>query len=126
RARGRRAHRGAEVKLVAALRARASLVAIATIAALAFGAHALTRLASGIYPEVDFPRLVVVARVGDLPPEAVQTAATRQLEEALATGADPLHLAAVFGFSDGTAIRWATNAQQLIGDPHATCLPESP
>jgi integrase len=50
----------------------------------------------------------------------------RQLEEALATGADPLHLAAVFGFSDGTAIRWATNAQQLIGDPHATCLPESP
>jgi hypothetical protein len=50
----------------------------------------------------------------------------RQLEEAVATGADPLHLAAVFGFSDGTAIRWAINARQLIGDPHATRLPESP
>ncbi|MCM4078277.1 hypothetical protein [Paractinoplanes hotanensis] len=49
-----------------------------------------------------------------------------QLEEAVATGADPLHLAAVFGFSDGTAIRWALNARQLIGDPHATRLPESP
>jgi integrase len=50
----------------------------------------------------------------------------RQLEEALTTGADPLHLAAVFGFSDDTAIRWATNARELIGDPHATRLPESP
>jgi integrase len=50
----------------------------------------------------------------------------RQLEEAIATGADPLHLAAVFGFSEGAAIRWATNARELIGDPHATRLPESP
>lgn len=42
----------------------------------------------------------------------------RQLEEAVATGADPLHLAAVFGISEGTAIRWATNARELIGEPH--------
>jgi integrase len=42
----------------------------------------------------------------------------RQLEEAVVTGADPLHLAAVFGFSEGTAIRWATNARELIGEPH--------
>jgi hypothetical protein len=50
----------------------------------------------------------------------------RQLEEAVAAGADPLHLAALFGFTEGTAIRWAANARELIGDPHATRLPESP
>ncbi|WP_428962211.1 site-specific integrase [Micromonospora fluostatini] len=50
----------------------------------------------------------------------------RQLEEAVTTGADPLHLAAVFGLSEGTAIRWATNARQLIGDPHPDRLPEIP
>lgn len=48
----------------------------------------------------------------------------RQLEEAVTTGADPLHLAAVFGFSEGTAIRWAANARELIGGPHADRLPE--
>ncbi|MFI1917227.1 hypothetical protein [Nocardia sp. NPDC020380] len=45
----------------------------------------------------------------------------RQLDEALTSGGDPLHLAAVFGISDTTAIRWAINARQLIDDtavPH--------
>ena len=45
---------------------------------------------------------------------------------AVTTGADSLHLAAVFGFSDGTAVRGATNARELVGGPHATRLPESP
>jgi hypothetical protein len=38
----------------------------------------------------------------------------RQLEEALTCGADPLHLAAVFGIDDTTAIRYATIARQLL------------
>lgn len=37
----------------------------------------------------------------------------RQLEEALAHGGDPLHLAAVFGIDAKTAIRYATTARQL-------------
>ncbi|MEV6350506.1 integrase [Actinoplanes sp. NPDC051851] len=41
----------------------------------------------------------------------------RQLEEAITADADPLHLAAVFGFSEGTAIRWATNARHLLNEP---------
>jgi hypothetical protein len=45
---------------------------------------------------------------------------------AVTTGADPLHVAAVFGFSDGTAVRGATNARELVDGPHATRLPESP
>ncbi len=44
-----------------------------------------TRLASGIYPEVEFPRIIVVARSGDSPPEVAQVSLTRPLENALAT-----------------------------------------
>jgi hypothetical protein len=43
--------------------------------------------------------------------------ADRQLEEALTCGADPLHLAAVFGIDDTTAIRYAAIARQLLGTP---------
>ena len=42
----------------------------------------------------------------------------RQLDEALATGADPLHLAVVFGISERTAIRYADNARRLLESPH--------
>ena len=38
----------------------------------------------------------------------------RQLEEALTHGADPLHLAAVFGIDDTTAIKYATIARALL------------
>lgn len=41
----------------------------------------------------------------------------RQLEEAIAAGGDPLHLAAVFGISDATALRWAANARALLAKP---------
>jgi hypothetical protein len=43
--------------------------------------------------------------------------ADRQLEEALTCGADPLHLAAVFGLDNTTAIRYATIARQLLQTP---------
>jgi hypothetical protein len=38
----------------------------------------------------------------------------RQLEEALINGPDPLHLAAVFGIDQKTAIRYAASARQLL------------
>ncbi len=38
----------------------------------------------------------------------------RQLDEALTCGNDPLHLAAVFGLNDTTAIRYAAAARQLL------------
>jgi integrase len=38
----------------------------------------------------------------------------RQLEEALTHGADPLHLAAVFGIDDTTAIKYAAIARQVL------------
>jgi len=71
--------------LVRSLRARYSLVLLITLAGLVFGAASAGQLPSGIYPDIDFPRIVLVCRVGDLPPEVVQTVATRPLEEAVAT-----------------------------------------
>jgi hypothetical protein len=38
----------------------------------------------------------------------------RQLDEALTRGPDPLHLAAVFGLDDKTAIRYANAAGQIL------------
>jgi len=50
----------------------------------------------------------------------------RQLEEALACDGDPLHVAAVFGIDTSTAIRYATNARQLLEHGHAARLSASP
>ncbi|MFC4853965.1 hypothetical protein [Actinophytocola glycyrrhizae] len=56
----------------------------------------------------------------------------RQLEEALTVGFDPLHLAAVFGIAETTAIRYAANAranssQTLTPPPlHLQRQPEHP
>lgn len=38
----------------------------------------------------------------------------RTLEEALAHPGDPLHLAAMFGITDTTAIRYTESARQLL------------
>lgn len=67
-----------------ALRQRA-FVLLALLLLAAAGLYSARALPAGIYPEVDFPRIVVVARGGDSPPEVFQSAVTRPLEQALAT-----------------------------------------
>jgi hypothetical protein len=47
----------------------------------------------------------------------------RQLDETLAAGADPLHLAATFGLDPGTAVRYASSARQL---PQAAAEQQDP
>jgi len=66
------------------LEGRASLVWLAAIALAVLGGAAVLTLPSGIYPEMDFPRVVVVARLGQEPPEIIEAALTRPLEEAVA------------------------------------------
>ena len=50
----------------------------------ALGALSIFALPSGIYPEMTFPRVVVVAHAGQLSPELVEAQITRPLEQALA------------------------------------------
>jgi CzcA family heavy metal efflux pump len=62
---------------------RAIVLAIVMLSAA--GLWAMTTLPSNIYPEVEFPRIVIVAKAGDLSPRLVQLAVTRPLEEAART-----------------------------------------
>ncbi len=67
-----------------AIRHRA-LILSAALLMLVAGVAAGSSLGSGIYPEVDFPRIVVVARDGDASPDLFATRITRPLEDALVT-----------------------------------------
>jgi CzcA family heavy metal efflux pump len=46
------------------------------------GLYSMTALPSGIYPEVEFPRIVAIAQAGNLSPRIMMLAVTRPLEEA--------------------------------------------
>src|SRR5271169_4335448 len=61
--------------------------AVYLITALLFGAGlwAIFRLPSNIYPELNFPRIVILAHSGDLSPDAMLLTVTRPLEEAAST-----------------------------------------
>src|SRR5436190_9014378 len=76
---------GRERGLFALLTRHRAVILTASVAILVAGAFAIPELASGIYPEVEFPRISVVVRSGDDPPEVLQAAAVRPVEEALAT-----------------------------------------
>jgi CzcA family heavy metal efflux pump len=73
------------VKLIALLRRYAVAVWLATFVMIALGVTSAFRMPSSIYPEVEFPRIVVVAKVGDATPEVYLTTVTRPLEQALTT-----------------------------------------
>jgi CzcA family heavy metal efflux pump len=64
---------------------RGALVVLTAAALASGGIFAASSLPSGIYPEVEFPRIVVVAREHDVPPAEAQKSLTRPLENALAT-----------------------------------------
>ncbi len=66
------------------LRNNVAVVGLAAIALAVLGAVSIFTLPSGIYPEMVFPRVMVVARVGQLAPDLVEAQVTRPLEETLA------------------------------------------
>ena len=68
--------------------------------------RAVTRRSSALYRHWPF-RCSPAATLERLPVH-------RQLDEALAQGPDPLHLASVFGLDPKTAIRYAENARMLL------------
>jgi CzcA family heavy metal efflux pump len=71
--------------LLAWAASHAALVWLGALVLTAGGAIVALRLPSSIYPEVEFPRIVVVARSGDLPPDVAQMVLARPLENALTT-----------------------------------------
>lgn len=73
------------MKVFELLRRHAAVVVLATVLACVLGVVSALRLPSGIYPEVEFPRIVVVARSGGAPADVFTTSVTRPLEQALAS-----------------------------------------
>jgi multidrug efflux pump subunit AcrB len=71
--------------MIARLRRYAAVVWLGALALAILGALSIFSLPSGIYPEMKFPRVVVVAHAGQLAPELVEAQITRPLEEELAT-----------------------------------------
>ena len=76
------------------VRSHASLVWIVVLALAVTGAVSIYKLPSSIYPEMSFPRVVVVAKVGQLSPDLVEARVTRPLEEALAVVPGVRHIRA--------------------------------
>ena len=60
----------------------ARAIALGVVLLTAAGFYSMFSLPSSIYPEVEFPRIVIVAKSGDLSPRLMQLAVTRPLEEA--------------------------------------------
>ncbi|HSB54650.1 MAG TPA: efflux RND transporter permease subunit, partial [Gemmatimonadales bacterium] len=65
-----------------ALRHR-SAIYFATLLLAAAGGYALFNLPAGIYPEVVFPRIVILAKAGTFEPRDMVVAVTRPIEEGL-------------------------------------------
>src|SRR5699024_1805715 len=82
---GRRtaAVRTAAVSLTGVVLRHRAAVYLAFALLTAGGLWALVTLPAGIYPEVTFPRIVVLARGGTFEAEQMTVAVTRPLEEAL-------------------------------------------
>jgi len=61
------------------------VVWLLTAALVVLGVVSAYAMPSGIYPEVEFPRIVVVARSGGATPDVFLTEITRPLEQTLTT-----------------------------------------
>ena len=71
------------MRFYAILRRHAAVVWLATALLVALGIVSAIAMPSGIYPDVEFPRIVVVARLGGAPADVYLTTITRPLEQAL-------------------------------------------
>ncbi len=71
------------INLVARARPYFGLIVLTTGLLAAFGVVSMLRMPSGIYPEVAFPRIVVIAQSPGLAVKDVEVAVTRPIEEAV-------------------------------------------
>src|SRR5271156_2823949 len=72
---------GHGINLVARARPYFGLIVLTTALLTAFGLVAMLRMPSGIYPEVAFPRVVVIAQTPGLAVKDVEVSVTRPIEE---------------------------------------------
>src|SRR5271157_3449794 len=71
------------MNLVAFAKPYFGLIVLTTVLLSAFGLYSMFRMPSGIYPEVAFPRIVVIVQSPGLAVKDVEVAVTRPIEEAV-------------------------------------------
>ena len=69
------------MNLVAKARPYFSLIVLTTTLLTVYGVVSMLRMPSGIYPEVAFPRIIVIAQTPGLAVKDVEVAVTRPIEE---------------------------------------------
>ncbi len=74
---------GISINLIAKARPYFGLIVLTTTLLTAYGVVSMLRMPSGIYPEVAFPRIVVIAQTPGLAVKDVEVAVTRPIEEAV-------------------------------------------
>ena len=88
-----RLHSGGRINLVAKARPYFGLIVLTTTLLTVYGVVAMLRMPSGIYPEVAFPRIVVIAQTPGLAGKDVEVAGTvARLSQGLSGGIDPSRL----------------------------------
>jgi CzcA family heavy metal efflux pump len=80
---GHHASTTGRINLVAKARPYFSLIVLTTALLTIYGVVSMLRMPSGIYPEVAFPRIVVIAQTPGLAVKDVEVAVTRPVEEAV-------------------------------------------
>jgi CzcA family heavy metal efflux pump len=78
-----RTHRAGGINLVAAARPYFGLIVLTTTLLAIYGLVSMFLMPSGIYPEVAFPRIVVITQTPGLAVKDVEVAVTRPIEEAV-------------------------------------------
>lgn len=73
------------LNLVVLARPYFGLIVLTTLLLAVFGFYAMLRMPSGIYPEIAFPRIAIVAQTPGLAVTTVEVAVTRPIEEAVGT-----------------------------------------
>ena len=71
------------INLVGLAKPYFGLIVLTTVLLTAFGVVSMLRMPSGIYPEVAFPRIVVIAQSPGLAVKDIEVAVTRPIEEAV-------------------------------------------
>ena len=72
-----------QLNLVAAAKPYFSVIVLTTVLLSVLGIMSMLRMPSGIYPEVAFPRIVVISQSPGLAVKDVEIAVTRPIEEAV-------------------------------------------
>ena len=73
------------MNLVRVCRDNRRAIYLLTALLMAAGLYSLFTLPSNIYPELNFPRIAVLVRAGDLAPDSMMISVTKPLEEAVRT-----------------------------------------